>query len=83
MWELNPPASPPLDSHQIPRKKIVLEELLGRVRHTITSNLLEVSVHAARLERGATLAGSRWVLPRDMGRLPLTTITRKALSSGQ
>ena len=83
MWELDHPTSPPLDSHRTPRDGIVLEELLGRVRHTITSNLVEISVHAARLERGTALAGSRWVLPRDMDRLPVTTITRKALACRQ
>ena len=91
MWELSRPASPPLDSaklgagdsHQFPKDTIVLEGLLGRVRHSITTNRLEISVHAARLGRGAKVPGSRWVLPQAMDRLPVTTITRKALSCGQ
>jgi A/G-specific adenine glycosylase len=83
MWELSHPDSPPLDSHRLPREAVVLEELLGRVRHTITSNLLEIGVHAARLKRGAQPAGSRWVLPKEMDRLPVTTITRKAFACEQ
>ena len=83
MWELSRPASPPLDSHRIPRDGVVLKGLLGRVRHSITSNRLEISVHAARLKRGAKVPGSRWVLPREMEHLPVTTITRKALACGK
>jgi len=85
-WELGGGAghsfSRPLDSHRIPQDAIVVERLLGRVRHTITVNALEISVHAARLQPGAKLAGSRWVLPSRLGRLPVTTVTRKALSLG-
>lgn len=70
------------DSHPISGDKVVLQERLGRVRHTITTNRFEISVHAARLKPGAKLAGSRWVLPREMHHLPVTTITRKALACG-
>jgi A/G-specific adenine glycosylase len=68
------------DWHPIPRDGVILEKFLGRVRHTITSNVLEIRVHAARLERKAMPAGSRWVPPQEMDRLPVTTITRKALA---
>lgn len=78
MWE-SKGSMPPLDAHRIPTDGIVLGELLGRVRHTITTNRLEISVRAGRLKRGAKVRGARWVLPREMNGLPVTTITRKAL----
>ena len=99
MWELSGPASPSLpsaklpsaalgtggagDAHRIPEDGIVLGKLLGRVRHSITTNRLEIRVHAARLRRRAKAPGSRWVLPREMDLLPVTTITRKALACGR
>ena len=82
MWELERSGVAPLDAHRIPRHPIVLEGLLRRVRHSITTNQLEIAVHAGRLKRGAKLASSRWVLPRQMDRLPVTTVTRKALVLG-
>ncbi|MGH9785536.1 MAG: A/G-specific adenine glycosylase [Terriglobia bacterium] len=79
MWEQGAPDHSPLDSHPIPRDGIALEELLGRVRHSITTNQLEINVHSGRLRRTALLPRARWVLPSRMDELPVTTTTRKAL----
>jgi len=79
MWEQDGCGGPTLDSHGIPQDSIVLEKLVGRVRHTITSNQLEITVHEGRFRRRALPPRARWVLPRRMDRLPVTTVTRKAL----
>jgi len=79
MWEEEGRNAPHLDSHPIPKDWIVLEELVGHVRHTITSNQLEVSVHAGRLQHPTLPPRARWILPTGMAQLPITTITRKAL----
>jgi hypothetical protein len=51
------------------------------VRHTITTNLLKIRVHAAALRKGAKLPNSRWVEPNRLDSLPVTTVTRKALGT--
>jgi len=80
MWDEDGFDGPALGSHRIAPDGIVLEELLGRVRHSITSNQLEINVHAGRYQRPILPPRARWILPRHMARLPVTTITRKALS---
>jgi A/G-specific adenine glycosylase len=79
MWEQSAPDHSPLDSHQTPLDGIALGGLLGRVRHSITSNQLEIHVHAGRFRSSTLPRRARWVLPSRMVRLPITTITRKAL----
>ena len=58
---------------------ILLDRLLGHVRHSITSSRLEVAVFEGRLGRGALLPGQKWIALSQVRRLPITTITRKAL----
>jgi len=61
-------------------KGILPGNLLGRVRHTITSNQFEVCVYEGRRMSRSLLPRARWVLPERMDRLPVTTIARKALA---
>jgi len=58
---------------------IVYGPLAGHVRHSITTNRLEVAIYRATLRRPARRKTERWVAPAEMSRLPVTTITRKAL----
>jgi len=67
------------DPQPLSEDGILLEKLLGRVRHTITTNKLEISVFRARLKRRASSSLGKWVSLGEMDRLPVTTITRKAL----
>jgi len=80
MWELNQPTLQPSGLTGIPAEGIVLRQRIGRVRHAITTNRLDITVHAARLQSGVQLSGSRWVATKDLDRHPITTITRKALA---
>jgi A/G-specific adenine glycosylase len=58
---------------------IVYGPLAGRVRHTITSNRIEVAIYRATLRRPARRKTEKWVALPELDRLPVTTITRKAL----
>jgi adenine-specific DNA glycosylase len=58
---------------------ILLDRLLGRVRHTITSNRLEVAVFSGRMNRRMARSREKWIALGELARLPITTITRKAL----
>jgi A/G-specific adenine glycosylase len=58
---------------------IVLGALVGHLRHTITTNNLDVTVYWAKLKRSARRQSERWVRLSEVDLLPLTTITRKAL----
>lgn len=78
MWEQDGPDPPPLEIHCIPKEAIVLGRLLGRLRHSITSNHLRINVHEGFLRGRALPPRARWVLPSRMDHLPVTTITRKA-----
>jgi A/G-specific adenine glycosylase len=78
MWEKNGSAGA-WEANRIPKEACELCGLLGRVRHTITTNLLDISVHAATLKNGARLPGARWLAPREMDQLAVTTVTRKAV----
>ena len=82
MWELNPSHRKPSGSPDIPAELIVLGQRIGRVRHAITTSRFDITVHAARLQSGVKLSGSRWVAAKDLDRHPITTITRKALACG-
>ena len=62
-----------------PRDGIRLGSLLGHVRHTITTNKLHVAVCTAKVDRRVVAPRERWVSLRNIDRLPITTITRKAL----
>ena len=58
---------------------IVPVSLLGHVRHTITNNKIGVTVFLAQLRRPAVPPLERWVTRHNIPRIPVTTITRKAL----
>ncbi len=58
---------------------ILLGSLVGHLRHTITSNKLDIAVYRAELNRPLRRATERWVGLAEIERLPVTTITRKAL----
>jgi A/G-specific adenine glycosylase len=58
---------------------IVYGPLAGHVRHTITTNRLGIAVYRATLRRPARRKTEKWVALPEMERLPVTTITRKAL----
>ena len=58
---------------------IVYGPLSGHVRHSITTNRLEVAVYRAELHRQARRKTEKWVALTELDRLPVTTITRKAL----
>lgn len=58
---------------------IRLDGYVGNVRHTITTNKLDVAVHRAQLARPVRRTAEKWAALRDMSTLPTTTITRKAL----
>lgn len=62
-----------------PSNGLVLEEYLGCVRHTITSNKLEVAVYRGRLKRALQAPSEQWVPLDRLHELPVTTITRKAV----
>ncbi len=79
LWEENSRKNSPAHRKTEPRDGIRLGSLLGHVQHTITSNKLHVAVYAARMDRRVVEPRERWVSPRQMSRLPVTTITRKAL----
>ena len=50
----------------------------GRFRHAIMDRRYEVSVRRTAVRR--TPAGCRWLSPADLARLPVTTMTRKAIA---
>ncbi len=79
MWEENSRKGSPVHREMESRDGIRLGSLLGRVRHTITTNKLHVAVCAAKVDRRLVAPRERWVSMRHIDRLPITTITRKAL----
>ena len=56
-----------------------LDHCLGHFRHSITSNRLEVAVFAARADSALPLRKQKWASLDRFLRLPVTTVTRKAL----
>ena len=59
---------------------VILGGLLGRLRHSITTNQIEVTVYEGRLARRPKVRQERWARLDQIERLPITTITRKALA---
>ena len=80
-WEL--PMWNKHGSNRRSEKGIALGTRLGSFRHSITSNQLEVTVYEGRLERAAIPRRAQWTPLNRIDRLPITTITRKALSLRQ
>ena len=62
------------------KEGIILGDLLGDVRHSITSNRIEVAVYEGRLARPPMARRERWVRLDQIEQIPITTITRKALA---
>ena len=71
------------DTDPLSEDGIQMDELLGNVQHTITTNQLSVAVYRATLQRPANPPLERWVPVRRIHLLPVTTITRKALRWAQ
>ncbi|MBI4463128.1 MAG: A/G-specific adenine glycosylase [Acidobacteria bacterium] len=80
MWEENHPHSEkprPAGLHS--PAGIRLNRRVGRFQHSITSNRLEVTVFTASVDRASNSGQRKWVPLEQVHRLPVTTITRKAL----
>lgn len=73
----------PENAKPAPGSGIRLGALLGRVRHTITCNRICVAVFHATLTRRPKPDIEKWVPLPDIERVPVTTITRKALQIAQ
>lgn len=88
MWELDRPGvnlrvreNRPSRKDRTNRKDgIILGELVGRLRHSITTNQIEVAVYEARLARRSKARQEKWARLDQIEHLPVTTITRKALA---
>ena len=72
-------AGAPVHTSPALREGIALGEIAGHVRHTITTNRLEVAVYRATAHGSAKRGVERWVPLKELHLLPVTTITRKAL----
>lgn len=83
-WEISEPKKPtePKRGSLAPSltNGMVLENLLGHVKHSIVTNRLEVAVYQARLAPRAPAPDGKWVSLSQVSRFPITTITRKALA---
>lgn len=75
-WEL-PCATDDRETH-FATLGVALGRKIGEFRHAITDRLFRGSVYEAAL-RGRRPAAYRWISAARLRRLPLTTITRKAL----
>ena len=62
------------------KEGIILGGLLGRLRHSITTNRIEVAVYEGRLARRPLARTEKWARLDQIEYLPITTITRKALA---
>jgi A/G-specific adenine glycosylase len=81
MWETATPQNSFSEMRRHAAKGVVLDRYLGKLRHTITENRLEVAVCLGSMLNGNKLPGARWIDPTHVGRrCAITTITRKALS---
>ena len=77
-WELPQAEGERLDGNCMADLRITLGEQVREFPHSITWHDYRVKVFRAAL-RGASPAGYHWVPISELGGLPLTTITRKAL----
>ena len=77
-WELPQAEGTNLDPGCLHPLRLGLAEPLGCFRHSITYHEYTVTVFRAAL-RGRPPAGYQWIGPNKRQRLPLTTVTRKAL----
>ncbi|MBI3895372.1 MAG: A/G-specific adenine glycosylase [Acidobacteria bacterium] len=81
MWELDNKETNTRARHN--RKDgIILREFLGRLRHRITTNQIEVAFYQGYLARPPISPQEKWVSLDQIERMPITTITRKVLSYG-
>ncbi len=61
--------------------RLAVGRSVATVRHSITYRRLEVSIHPARLLAEPPRRGYRFVAPRDLRRLPTSSLVRKVLSA--
>jgi A/G-specific adenine glycosylase len=78
-WELPEMSGQPLHGDPFSTQKIRLGKPLGTFRHSITFRSYLGTVFSAS-RSGRVPRGWRWIAPEELARLPLTTITRKALA---
>lgn len=78
-WELPYLEGIAVDPNQFLELGLVAGPTLGAFKHSITDRLFQCVVYEAKLESRRP-TDYRWIAPSRMGRLPVTTITKKALS---
>ncbi len=79
MWDAGLPSERSGNGSLFSPTDFDLKESMGRVRHTITVNRLDMEVFRARLRNQQRLSGGRWISPDELDGLAVSTITRKAL----
>lgn len=79
-WELPEEAAERLDENCLQDLGIQLVEELGRFRHGITFRSYRGRVYRARLA-GSLPRGYDWIAAGHLDKIPLTTVTRKALKA--
>ena len=81
-WEFPEAQESQLGRESFQHAGIMLGELLGRFQHAITFRDYKGVVYQAKLS-GKLRKGYRWVNLEELGSLPITTISRKALAVAQ
>ncbi len=81
-WEVPEAQESKLGRESFQHAGIRLGEPLGRFRHAITFRDYKGVVYQAKLS-GKLRKSYRWVSPEELGSLPFTTISRKALAVAQ
>lgn len=79
MWDAGLASEQPGNGSLFSHTDFDLQESLGRIRHTITVNRLNVEVFRARLRNRQRVVGGRWSSPNELDGLAVSTITRKSL----
>jgi A/G-specific adenine glycosylase len=77
LWEL-PAAGPGGSADGL---RLHLEKPLTTVRHAVTYRRLRIDVHPARLVSEPVRGRYRWVAPKDLHRVPTSSIVRKVLAA--
>ncbi len=77
-WELPYIEGVRVDPNQFSELGLVVGSKLGAFKHSITDRIFQCVVYEAKLESKCP-EEYRWIAPSRVGRLPVTTISRKAL----
>ena len=78
-WELPYLEGIAADPNQFLELGLLVGPTVGAFKHSITDRLFQCVVYEAKLESRRP-ADYCWIAPSRMGRLPLTTVTKKALA---